>query len=113
MSRDRVKVCTFLTRAGKSCPNLAEPGTSRCSEHPGRPRNASWSTDRDPAAQRRFRNAVLERDGHRCQRCGHHDPTGRTLEAHHVRPGYNPSDGKTLCTKRANGCHSATDAHAR
>lgn len=101
------RVCTHITRDGQSCPNL-QP----CPTH-ARPNNAPWSTNRDRQAQHHFRQAVLRRDGYQCTRCGHHDPTGRTLEAHHVRPGYDPSAGITVCTIDANGCHRTIDTHAR
>ena len=56
---------------------------------------------------RRFRTTVLRRDGHRCTQCGHHDPTGRTLEADHIlntkRGGTDhPDNGQTLCRN----CHT-------
>jgi hypothetical protein len=90
----RLKTC-----AVHGCPNLAP-----CETH-SRPANASWSRDRDRQAQHRFRQAVLQRDGHRCRRCRN---TGH-LVAHHLRPGYDPADGVTLCQ----GCHRAIDANAR
>lgn len=34
---------------------------------------------------RAFRRDVLRRDHYTCQRCGHHDPTGKTLDADHDR----------------------------
>lgn len=58
------------------------------------------------AAHKRFRQAVLTRDRHTCQACGHHDPTGRTLEADHIinvaagGPTH-PDNGQTLCAP----CH--------
>lgn len=85
------------------CPELAP-----CPKH-SRPKNASWSKDRDPKAQRFFRHNVLTRDNYTCTRCGHHDPTGRDLQAHHIKPGYEMNAGTTLCTT----CHRAVDAHAR
>jgi hypothetical protein len=100
----RTKVCTHLTRAGKSCPNL-QP----CPEHPPRDRNARWSRDRDPSTQARFRAATLARDGYTCTRCGHSDRTGKTLDAHHITP----ERGVTLCNSKANGCHAAVDRNAR
>lgn len=96
--RASVRVCSY-----PGCPNL-QP----CPKHT-RPDSAAWSTDRDRQAQHRFRLAVLERDGYRCTRCGHHDRTGRTLVAHHVRPGYAAAAGITLCPD----CHRDVDAHAR
>lgn len=104
----RTRVCSYIARDGRSCPNLAEPGTSRCLAHT-RDRNAKWSSDRAGAEQHRFRKATLERDRFTCQRCGLHDPTGRKLDAHHVTP----THGTTLCNSKGNGCHAQVDAHAR
>lgn len=58
-------------------------------------------------AGRRFRRAVLRRDGYTCRSCGRHDPTGRSLEADHivnVRAGGtdDPTNGQTLCIP----CHA-------
>lgn len=73
-----------------------------------------WSAGRDRTAQARFRRAVLARDHYTCRRCGHHDPTGATLEAHHVHPGYDPDHGVTLCNSTTlSQCHKALDPHAR
>jgi hypothetical protein len=99
----RARVCSHIDRKGSSCPNL-QP----CPIHT-RPANARWSPDRDPRRQGRFRQRVLERDGYRCTRCGHHAPTGRGLVAHHIRPGYETSAGQTLC----DDCHRAVDSNAR
>lgn len=90
----RLKVCST-----PGCPNL-QP----CPKH-SRPRNAPWTNDRDHAAQGRFRKAVLTRDNHACTRCGSSDQ----LVAHHIRPGYEPSAGITLC----HHCHRTIDANAR
>lgn len=94
-----VRVCAHITREGVSCPNLAP-----CPTH-SRPKNAPWSNGRNRQDQERFRRAVLARDGWRCTRCA-----SRTqLVAHHVRPGYDVSDGITLCED----CHREVDHHAR
>jgi hypothetical protein len=65
-----------------------------------------------------WREAVLAGDDWTCQVCGHRDPTGRTLQAHHlsnwkrhVHLRYVVSNGATLCTKDASGCHDGF--HAR
>jgi hypothetical protein len=94
------KPCTHITRAGKSCPEL-QP----CPVHPPRDRNAPWSQGRDSTTQGRFRRATLARDGFICTRCGHHDATGKSLDAHHV----SPERLVTLC----NDCHCAVDPKAR
>lgn len=77
----------------------------------------SWSRNRDHAAQRRFREAVLERDGHRCtwiDASGTRCPATTDLRACHLVPiseggGYDPSNGATRC-----GIHDRlTDPKAR
>lgn len=50
------------------------------------------------------RRRILNRDNHTCQTCGHHDPTGTTLEIdHHDNtrgPNYNTDENlATLCTR--------------
>lgn len=95
------------------CSRPGCPHITPCPDHPPRARNASWSTNRDREKQRAFRNAVLARDNFTCTRCGHHDPTGRTLQAHHLRPGYSAADGVAVCTSAANGCHAQIDRNAR
>lgn len=90
-----------MPRAPKVC---AKPGchelthTSHCPAHTPKP----WSTGnagrgRGGSRWAKTRTRTLERDNWTCQHCGHHDPTGRTLEADHDDNG-NP---RTLCT----GCH--------
>jgi 5-methylcytosine-specific restriction endonuclease McrA len=100
MAPKRQHVCS---RPG--CPSLIP-----CPRH-GRKPGANWTANRTPdrAAQARFRKAVLERDNYTCTRCGHHDPTGRDLHAHHVRPGYTLDCGQTACIP----CHVAIDSSAR
>ena len=59
------------------------------------------------------RKHVLERDRYQCVRCGHRDPTGKTLQVDHVRdkarhgPAMDLSEYQTLCAfgKGQGGCH--------
>jgi 5-methylcytosine-specific restriction endonuclease McrA len=90
---------------------------SPCPKH-GRPLNAPWSKNRSPAeraAQARMRKQALARDNFTCQRCGHHDSTGKTLDVHHTRGAhtYALEFAETLCNSKANGCHRARDPWAR
>lgn len=104
----RTQVCGRIA-AGVSCPELRPCPVAGHERDP----NASWSPDRDRGQQRRFRDAVLERDGRRCTRCGEDERTVKArddrLEAHHVRNGYDVSAGVTLCGE----CHRIVDPHAR
>lgn len=83
---------------------------SRCPAHST---GDSWNGTRDRAAQRRFRNAVLARDAHRCRyrlENGARCPATRNLQAHHLTPGtWDPAHGITLCREH----HRAIDRHAR
>lgn len=90
---------------------------SPCPVH-GRKKSDPWGKDRTPemrAAQARARRAALKRDQFTCTRCGHHDPTGKTLQLHHLRTADdNALEHVTiLCNRQANGCHSAVDHWAR
>lgn len=76
--------------------------------------NTSWNGTRDRSEQRRFRNAVLEHAGYRCQ----HQTDGHRcnvinvsdLQAHHTIPGNNhPATGLALCREH----HRAADPRAR
>lgn len=98
------------------CPNIVSKDEP-CPDH-SRPKNAPWGKNRSPAQrseQARLRRVVLKRDNFTCQRCGHHDPTGKTLDVHHERGADDPrpEHARTLCNKKANGCHSAVDHWAR
>jgi hypothetical protein len=86
-----------VPRAPKVC---AQPGcheltpTSHCPAHAPKP----WSTGAPRIGRRgwawtRQRNQQLEADSHACQQCGHHDPTGKTLEIDHA----DDSSLRTLC----------------
>ena len=93
--------------------NATHPGAKRCPQHAG---GAGWS-NRDRSFQNRFRNAVLQNAGWRCEaddiatggRC-----TRNATDAHHLRPlseggGYNPEYGMALCGHH----HHELDPHAR
>lgn len=112
MPAKRTHVCPHIDKRGRSCPNLTP-----CPTH-ARDRNAPWSSHRPPehrARQHELRQQVLKRDHFTCTRCGHHDPTGKTLQVHHLRTtdDYRAEHATTLCTKAANGCHAALDHWAR
>jgi hypothetical protein len=81
---------------------------------PLKPRNPSghWTTHRDRATQARFRAALIQRAGLRCEWTDHSGRCGTTLglQAHHTQPGNNdPATGLLLCTTH----HKAVDPHAR
>lgn len=90
------------------CPQPGCPELQPCPTH-ARPKNASWSRDRDRGQQNGFRQRVLARDNWTCTRCAFHSPTGKDLIAHHVKPGYSTHCGQTLCTT----CHREIDTNAR
>jgi hypothetical protein len=74
--------------------------------------HTGWSPTRDRSAQRRFRQALVERSGGRCEYVDM--TTGlRCLtigaQAHHDRPGYGPDCGRFLCRYH----HKVEDPHAR
>ena len=111
-SRD--EVARALVRAGL-WQEEAEEGWRLCH------RDVLWRFASDPADQdarngapyRRWRRAVLERDGFCCQECGA-TPMDAELYAHHLRPfaafpdgRLDPSNGITLCKE----CHRK--AHRR
>jgi hypothetical protein len=98
----RARISAYRVCGTPGCAELVTK-TEPCPLH-GRPVNAPWSKDRDPKAHYRFAKAVIARDG-KCQRCG----TRENLQAHHVKPGYDPSAGITLCAS----CHQTLDPHAR
>ena len=67
------------------------------------------------------RTATFTRDGWTCVTCGHHDPTGATLECDHLgdKHDHRLHMLRTLCGKRSpNNCHGqrtaqqAREAHA-
>lgn len=112
MARNRTKVCSFIDGHGKSCPNLAEPGTSRCAVHPGRPKSQPWSGDRpawERAQRAKLRAQAIRVHGMTCQRCG---ATGQDMQLHHVKP-ISPSTTLDDCLWACVECHRAVDPHAR
>lgn len=105
--------CTALILPGESdCPHghrtrRAQEGRARADAH--RP----TASERGYGAKhRRFRTAVLARDGYRCVLCGaranhadHHPLTRRELEARGMNPD-DPRHGRALC----HSCHSSETA---
>jgi hypothetical protein len=89
-----------------------------CPQHqPGWQRpDQRWKSGRNRSAQRLFREAVLTRDEHRCQRCG---STKDLVAAHWPRAlrefapddpeAYDPRNGRCLCR----ACHRLLDPYAR
>ena len=76
--------------------------------------NGSWSPNRDRGRQAKARTQALERDGYTCTECGHHDPTGNSLRACHLKPlrhggSYELANIATRCTR----CDRDTDPYAR
>lgn len=77
-------------------------------------RNAAFM-NRNPLLTRdEFRNAVFERDGHKCVMCGSKADTNIRLDAHHIIErrlfsdgGYYLANGATLCDRDdgLDGCH--------
>lgn len=77
-----------------------------------RPRSRPRS-ERDSPAYRRWRRAVLDRDGYRCQACG---AAGVPLHAHHrlawathPESRFDPRVGVALCAP----CHRKTESYGR
>jgi hypothetical protein len=90
------KVCAVV-----GCPNLKP-----CPDHPGRPRNAPWSRDRDNAGHLRHRRSLIAERGAFCERCGWATtPDGRGLHMHHV----SSEVVQLLCRD----CHRDIDRNAR
>lgn len=76
------------------------PRGSRCKRHALKsPSNREWHR---PGAAR-VRERVLERDGHRCTRCG----SSERLEVHHIVPVAKggPTSLET-CVTLCHGCHA-------
>lgn len=105
-----------------ACTICGKPSSqARCPAHRRDPK-ASWSPNRDRGKQRRFRAAVLERDGHRCtfrNEYGERCPVRVGLRAAHIKPlrefalgdpeMYSPANGRCLCKFH----DRLTDPHAR
>jgi 5-methylcytosine-specific restriction endonuclease McrA len=73
--------------------------------------------------RRRFRDAVFQRDGHRCRVCGRQwrptdaDPSLHRINAHHITDrrlmpagGYVAENGITVCEEP---CHLRVEAHTQ
>jgi 5-methylcytosine-specific restriction endonuclease McrA len=90
------------------CPRPGCPHLKPCPTHGGN--HTGRSPSRDRAAQHRFRQAVLTRDGHACTECGNTND----LRACHIQPlahggTYSPDNGVTRCGH----CDRDTDPYAR
>jgi hypothetical protein len=86
----------------KVCPDPFCAELQPCPKHG---RVGSWSANRDLTLHKRFARAVKRRDNYRCRHCG----ATEQLVAHHIRQGYDVSDGITVCRP----CHRRIDEHAR
>ena len=72
----------------------------------------AWARRNLPANWHTLRTQTLARDHWTCTECGHHDPTGRTLECDHIgdRDNHDPVNLRTLCQR----CHRRrTDLQAQ
>lgn len=112
MPPKRWTACPYAGPDGP-CPTLVARDDP-CPTH-GRPKNASWSPDRDRAAQHKLRAKVVKARGARCERCGWEalDARGKGLQLHHDRPEDVESAVRLLCGRDGNNCHAAVDRHAR
>jgi hypothetical protein len=86
------------------CSTPGCPELTPCPKH-SRPRDASWSVERDHRAQSWFRKQVMARSGGLCERC----QRAPAAVAHHVKPGDDADCGLALC----DACHAAVDDKAR
>lgn len=108
---------------GKSVPEAqANKGRGPCCPPPSRRANRRGSARQkvwDSAAHKRARRICLANADYTCQRCGHHDPSGRTLDAHHtyavdelIDAGLdptNPDEYECLCDR----CHGREEGRRR
>lgn len=113
-----VRPCIERLPDDRGCPEYAIPGKSRCERHEAEAvKNRNSENPGTTPEWRRARKAALERDGHRCTRCGKtqaqakaESKHNRGLEVHHMdgegssRQGPHDLDKlATLC----HGCHKA------
>ena len=100
---------------GRGCPEYAEPGQARCTEHRHLAVKDGRRSPGTTAAWRKARAAALRRAGHRCEKCGRTEEqtraAGTHLEVHH-RSGagvratqHDLDDLQVLCRTP---CHTAT-----
>jgi 5-methylcytosine-specific restriction endonuclease McrA len=114
-----VKLCTHprcgrYRTEGRHCAEHAKVWRAKDSARRNtHPRKRIYSDPRWP----KVRRAVLHRDDHTCQHCGHYDPTGRGLVCDHIHgaltPGVDPFNAElcqTLC-RRCSGRKDGARSH--
>lgn len=100
-----------MPRAPKVCSHHGCPNLQPCATHPPRkPWTGSTRRATLPPDWNRRRLQRFQIDNWTCVDCGHHDPTGATLECDHDgdRHDHRIENLRTRCTDRAkggNGCH--------
>ncbi|WP_306365452.1 HNH endonuclease [Nocardia sp. CC227C] len=95
-----------MPRAPRKCPKPGcenrITGTAYCPDHTTHNWVSGGPSRTSTPEHRAFRAAVLRRDDYTCRQCGHHDRTGRTLQADEIIPasqGGAPTigNGQALC----------------
>lgn len=97
-----------MPRAAKKCPQPRCPHVQPCPAHPpAKPWAGSTRHDTLPPDWKQRKRKRHEIDNWTCVDCGHHDPTGRTLECDHDgdRNDHRIESLRTRCSDQANGCH--------
>lgn len=100
----------FHCGAGKYCSALCR-NEGKVREHDSQPQKLRYKNDAHLREDKRWKQAVRERDNYTCQRCGKYD---RYIHTHHVAPrSQRPdlkrevSNGKCLCAS----CHTWVHLH--